>query len=82
MAIISTWKPSRLSSSKAESWIPRGSYVNGTVTTSKPAGALKGKGELFIRFDALILPNGVTREFPFPPGIRRRPVRQSRSKRG
>lgn len=43
--------------------VPSGSYVNGTVTASKAAGTLKGKGELFIRFDALILPNGVTREF-------------------
>ena len=43
--------------------IPRGSYVNGHVTQSKPAGALKGKGELYILFDALILPNGTTRDF-------------------
>jgi hypothetical protein len=43
--------------------IPRGSCVTGTLTTSKPAGVVKGKGELFIRFDTLILPNGVTRDF-------------------
>ncbi len=43
--------------------IPRGSYVSGTLTTSKPAGAVGKKGELFIRFDSLILPNGVTRDF-------------------
>jgi hypothetical protein len=43
--------------------IPRGSYVSGTLTTSKPAGAIGKKGELFIRFDSLILPNGVTRDF-------------------
>jgi type IV secretion system protein VirB10 len=43
--------------------IPRGSFVNGTVTQSKPAGALKGKGELYIRFDSLVLPNGTTRDF-------------------
>jgi hypothetical protein len=30
--------------------IPRGSYVSGTLTTVKPAGAVK-KGELYIRFD-------------------------------
>src|SRR5450432_893101 len=42
--------------------IPRGSFVNGTVTISKPAGR-KGKGELFIRFDSLTLPNGATRDF-------------------
>jgi type IV secretion system protein VirB10 len=43
--------------------IPRGSFVNGTLTVSKPAGTVKGKGELFIRFDSLTLPNGVTRDF-------------------
>ncbi len=43
--------------------IPAGSYVNGTVTISRPAGVVKGKGELFIRFDSLTLPNGVTRDF-------------------
>jgi len=43
--------------------IPRGSYVSGTLTISKPAGVVKGKGELFIRFDSLIMPNGVTRDF-------------------
>jgi hypothetical protein len=43
--------------------IPRGSFVNGTVTLSKPAGRVKGKGELYIRFDSLTLPNGVTRDF-------------------
>jgi hypothetical protein len=43
--------------------IPPGSSVNATITTSKPAGAVKSKGELFIRFDSLTLPNGVTRDF-------------------
>ena len=43
--------------------IPPGSSVNGTITTSKPAGVVKGKGELYIRFDSLTLPNGVTRDF-------------------
>ncbi len=42
--------------------IPRGSFVTGTVTVSKPAGR-KGKGELYIRFDSLTLPNGATRDF-------------------
>lgn len=42
--------------------IPRGSFVNGTVTTARQAGIAK-KGELFIRFDSIILPNGVTRDF-------------------
>jgi type IV secretion system protein VirB10 len=43
--------------------VPAGSFVNGTVTISRPAGKAKGKGELFIRFDSLTLPNGATREF-------------------
>lgn len=43
--------------------IPRGSYVNGTITESKPAKGIKGKGEMYIRFDNLVLPNGVTRDF-------------------
>ncbi len=43
--------------------IPQGSFVNGTLTLSKPAGKVKGKAELFIRFDSLVLPNGVTRDF-------------------
>ncbi len=43
--------------------IPRGSYVNGVVTESKPASGVKGKGQLFIHFETLILPNGVQRDF-------------------
>ncbi|HLY16968.1 MAG TPA: hypothetical protein VKR61_07070 [Bryobacteraceae bacterium] len=43
--------------------IPKGSYVSGTVTEVKRAGRMRGKAELFLRFDSLILPNGVTREF-------------------
>ena len=43
--------------------IPQGSFVNGTLTLSKPAGKVKGKAELFIRFDTIVLPNGVTRDF-------------------
>lgn len=43
--------------------IPRGSYVAGTVTEVKRAGRIKGKPELFLRFDSLTLPNGVTRDF-------------------
>jgi len=43
--------------------IPKGSYVAGTVTAVKRAGKTKGKAELFLRFDSLTLPNGVTREF-------------------
>lgn len=43
--------------------IPPGSYVSGTVTQVKRAGRIRGKSELFIRFDSLTLPNGVTRDF-------------------
>lgn len=43
--------------------IPPGSYVAGTVTELKRPGRIKGRGELYLRFDSLTLPNGVTREF-------------------
>jgi hypothetical protein len=43
--------------------IPPGSYVAGTVTQVKRPGRVKGRGELFLRFDSLTLPNGVTRDF-------------------
>lgn len=43
--------------------IPPGSYVAGTVTEIKRPGRVKGKGELYVRFDSITLPNGVTREF-------------------
>jgi hypothetical protein len=43
--------------------IPVGSYVAGTVTQIKRPGRMKGKGEMYIRFDSLTLPNGVTRDF-------------------
>jgi len=41
--------------------IPRGSSVRGTVTEVVRAGRLKGKGSLAIRFDDILLPNGVQR---------------------
>src|ERR1041385_4211913 len=43
--------------------VPVGSYVAGTVTQIKKPGRVKGRGELFVRFDSLTLPNGVTRDF-------------------
>ncbi len=43
--------------------IPPGSFVAGTITEVKRPGRVKGRGELFLRFDSLILPNGVTRDF-------------------
>jgi hypothetical protein len=43
--------------------IPPGSYVTGTVTDVKRPGRVHGRGELFVRFDSITLPNGVTRDF-------------------
>ena len=43
--------------------IPQGSSVSGSVTQLKRPGRVKGKAELYVRFDSLILPNGVTRDF-------------------
>jgi hypothetical protein len=43
--------------------IPPGSYVAGTVTESKRPGRVRGRGELYVRFDSLTLPNGITRDF-------------------
>ena len=40
--------------------IPVGSYLRGEVTESKRAGHVKGKGELRIRLNTLVLPNGYT----------------------
>lgn len=40
--------------------IPVGSYVRGSVTYAKRPGRIKGRGELHLRFDELILPNGYT----------------------
>ena len=43
--------------------IPRGATVTGTVSNAKRPGKVAGKGEIYIRFDELTLPNGVTRDF-------------------
>lgn len=43
--------------------IPPGSYVKGTITQAKRPGRVHGRGELYLRFDTLTLPNGVTRDF-------------------
>jgi hypothetical protein len=43
--------------------VPKGSYVAGTVTDVKRPSQAKGRAELYIRFDSLTLPNGVTRDF-------------------
>ena len=41
--------------------IPVGSYIIGFVDRSKRAGRLKGKAELTLKFDTVILPDGTTR---------------------
>jgi hypothetical protein len=43
--------------------VPRGSYVAATLTEVKRPGHVKGRGEMFLRFDSLTLPNGITRNF-------------------
>ena len=37
--------------------------MNGVVTESKRAGRVKGRSELYVRFDSLMLPNGTVRDF-------------------
>ena len=41
--------------------IPVGSYIIGYVDMSKRAGRIKGKAELTLKFDTVILPDGTTR---------------------
>lgn len=43
--------------------VPVPSYVSGTVTNVVKPGRASGRAELYIRFDSLTLPNGVTRDF-------------------
>ena len=43
--------------------IPAGSYVHGQVVEAKRPGKVKGRAELLIRLDLLILPNGYTVSF-------------------
>jgi type IV secretory pathway VirB10-like protein len=43
--------------------IPPGSYVAGTITKVQRPGKIHGRGEFYLRFDTLTLPNGVTRDF-------------------
>jgi hypothetical protein len=40
--------------------IPVGSYLRGEITDSKRPGHVKGKGELRLRLNTLVLPNGYT----------------------
>lgn len=48
--------------------IPAGSYVNGTITQALRSGKVKGKGQLYLRFDSLMLPNGRTIDLIGKPG--------------
>jgi len=43
--------------------VPQGSWVQGTITQVKRPGRVKGRGQLYVRFDTLTLPNGTTRDF-------------------
>jgi type IV secretion system protein VirB10 len=43
--------------------IPKGSTIRGTLTEVVRPGRIKGKGRLAIRFDDILLPNGVRRDF-------------------
>lgn len=43
--------------------IPVGSYVRGTITEVKRSGRVKGRAEMYLRFDSLTLSNGTTRDF-------------------
>ncbi len=43
--------------------IPAGSYVHGQVVEARRPGKVKGRAELLIRLDMLILPNGYTVSF-------------------
>lgn len=42
--------------------IPKGTSIRGVITLLVPPGRVKGRGELGLRFDQLVLPNGTTRE--------------------
>lgn len=41
--------------------VPAGSYLIGTVDDTRKPGFFRGKGELYLVFDTVILPNGTTR---------------------
>jgi type IV secretion system protein VirB10 len=47
--------------------IPAGSYVQGEIVEAKRPGRVKGRGELLIRLNTLILPNGYTVSFNAQP---------------
>lgn len=47
--------------------IPAGSYVSGEVTESRRPGRVKGRGEIMIRLETLILPNAYMVSFAGAP---------------
>lgn len=47
--------------------IPAGSYVSGEVTEAKRPGRIHGRGEIKIKLDSLILPNGYQASFNASP---------------
>lgn len=48
--------------------IPAGSYVSGEVTESKRPGRVKGRGEIMVKLNTLILPNGYMINLNASPG--------------
>ncbi len=42
--------------------IPKGSIIRGTITEVVRPGKVKGKGRLAVRFDDILLPNGIRRD--------------------
>ena len=44
--------------------VPAGTYVQGKITSIKPAGRLKGRAEVLIHFTTLIYPSGYTVMLP------------------
>jgi type IV secretion system protein VirB10 len=44
--------------------VPAGTYVQGKISTIKPAGRLKGRAEVLIHFTSMIYPSGYTVMLP------------------
>lgn len=50
--------------------IPAGTYVSGEITEAKRPGRVKGRGELMVRLNTLIFPNGYSASFnAVPTGV-------------
>ncbi|MBK5291938.1 MAG: hypothetical protein JJE04_09715, partial [Acidobacteriia bacterium] len=48
--------------------IPAGTYVMGSVTKAERPGKVKGKGELYLTFNSILLSSGVTIDLSGRPG--------------